>query len=174
METNRTQPTYIYKGEQYPEYLRQGNAAAHIFPTAEKFCKGFGYDVGGLDDCHFPGANIINKLYGGDAMSIDLADHDFNGFRGADYIFSSHCLEHLENYVKALKHWKEVLRPGGQLFLYLPHPDMKYWLPQNCEKHLHQFTPDMMRGVLTDLGFEDIFNSERDLYWSFAITGVKA
>jgi SAM-dependent methyltransferase len=75
--------------------------------------------------------------------------HDRNGNLDAmelphgpfDFLFSSHCLEHIHNPVAALEHWKTRLRPGGVLFLYLPHPDMTYWKPQNCRKHLHSWAP---------------------------------
>ena len=77
-----------------------------------------------------------------------------------DYIFSSHTLEHLLNYVEALRYWKEHLVVRGVLFLYLPHPTMEYWLPQNNPK------------LLKDLGFEIVLHSERDLYWSFSVIGV--
>ena len=88
-----------------------------------------------------------------------------------DYVFSSHCLEHLPNYVEALLHWKSRIRPGGTLFLYLPHPDMKYWRPENCRKHLHLFRPGDIADCLRSLGFVNVIHSERDLAWSFAVVG---
>lgn len=88
-----------------------------------------------------------------------------------DFIFSSHCLEHLTNPVAALEHWKSKLCAGGVLFLYLPHPDMTYWLPQWNRKHLHSWRPEDMETMLRDLGFVDVIRSERDLAWSFAVVG---
>ncbi len=90
-----------------------------------------------------------------------------------DYVFSSHGLEHLPNYVEAIEHWKTRIRAGGVLFLYLPHPDQVYWRPQNCRKHLHSFWPGQMAELLRDLGFVNVLHSERDLAWSFAVVGVK-
>ena len=86
-----------------------------------------------------------------------------------DYIFSSHTLEHLPLYVKALEHWKTRLKKNGVLFLYLPHPDMEYWNPQNNRKHYHLFDPLNLVKVLKDLGYSNIISSERDLYWSFSL-----
>lgn len=88
-----------------------------------------------------------------------------------DFIFSSHCLEHLDNPVAALEHWKTRLKPGGVLFLYLPSPQMEYWRPQHCRKHLHQWQPVDMAQLVSDLGFVDVIHSERDLFWSFAVVG---
>ena len=57
------------------------------------------------------------------------------------------------------------------MLLYLPHPDMEYWRPQNCRKHLHSWAPQEMATILNDLGFTDVMHSERDLAWSFAVVG---
>ena len=88
-----------------------------------------------------------------------------------DYVFSSHCLEHLVDPVGALLHWKTRIKPGGVLFLYLPHPSMTYWKPQHCRKHLHTWRPEDMAEIVRDLGFKDVIHSERDLAWSFAVVG---
>jgi SAM-dependent methyltransferase len=153
---------YEYKGALYPEYLKTGNACSFILPTALEFCKGNGLDVG-AGKWPLPGSIPIELKDGGNAM--DLPDGQF------DYIFSSHCLEHLENPIVALEHWKSRLCFGGTLFLYLPHPDMKYWLPQNCRKHLHSWRPADMAEIVRDLGFKDVIHSERDLAWGFAVVG---
>lgn len=156
---------YEYKGKLYPAYLKGWNGMGHIQMFAKYFCDGKGLDVGcGL----WPLPDAV-------PVEIERGDFDANNLPEGeyDYIFSSHCLEHVPNPVAALEHWKARLKPGGVLFLYLPHPDMKYWLPQNNRKHLHQWWPQDMEDVLRDLGFENIFRSERDLYWSFAIVGFK-
>ena len=57
-----------------------------------------------------------------------------------DYIFSSHCLEHLPDWVGALDYWNSKLKIGGILFLYLPHKSQKYWNPWNNRKHYHMFS----------------------------------
>lgn len=44
----------------------------------------------------------------------------------ADTVFSSHLLEHAEDYKAALAEWWRVLKPGGHLILYVPHAD---WYP---------------------------------------------
>ena len=153
---------FEYKGGKYPEYLKMGNAAAFIAPMAQFFCNGRGLDIG-AGKWPLRGAMPIDVDRGGNAMSLPANAYDF--------IFSSHCLEHLPDYVAAIDHWKTRLKPGGVLFLYLPHPDMEYWLPQNNRKHLHQFRPGDIARVLRDLGFINVIFSERDLAWSFAVVG---
>lgn len=163
---------FTYRGVQYPEYLKQGNAMQHIAATAAYFCKGKGIDVGG-GKWPLPAAELCvdsGKLNG----KVDLAGADYLPGDDWDYIFSSHCLEHLPNPVATIEYWKTKLRVGGVLFLYLPHPDMVYWRPQNCRKHLHSWYPEQMADLLRDLGFAKVIHSERDLAWSFSVVGFKA
>lgn len=153
---------YEYKGGKYPAYLKSGNAMQYVAAAALHFCRGRGLDVGS-GKWPLPGAIPIDMVHGGDAYKLPPDVYDF--------IFSSHCLEHLANPVAAVEHWKTRLRPGGVLFLYLPHPDMEYWLPQNNRKHLHMFRPDVVARMLRDLGFVNVLWSERDMAWSFAVVG---
>lgn len=153
---------FEYRGGLYPEYLKHGNACQFIVPTAQQFCKGHGLDIGG-GRWPLPGAEIVDARLGGDAMCLTP--------RVWDYIFSSHCLEHLLDPIAALEHWKSRIRPGGVLFLYLPHPDMVYWRPQHCRKHRHSWQPTQMAEILSDLGFINVIHGERDLAWSFAVVG---
>lgn len=155
---------YEYKGDLFPEYLKTGNACQFIIPTAQKFCIGNGLDVG-CGAWAFPGALGVDVKSGGDAMN--LPDWAF------DYVFSSHCLEHLEDPISALEHWVSRLVIGGVLFLYLPHPSMTYWLPQNCRKHRHSWMPQQMAQIVRDIGLVDVIHSERDLAWSFCVVGRK-
>ncbi len=155
---------FSYRGAMYPDYLKRGNAMQFIAPTAAKFCIGQGLDIG-AGKWPLPGAMPVELSNGGQALA--LPDGQW------DYIFSSHCLEHLANPVEALEHWKVRLRAGGVLFLYLPHPDMIYWRPENCRKHLHLFRPADVAEMLRTLDFQNVIHSERDLTWSFAVVGYK-
>lgn len=156
-------PLFAYRGELYPDYLKRGNAMQFIAPTAAMYCKGKGLDIG-AGKWPLPGAEPVELNEGRDGNGLQA---------GAvyDFIFSSHCLEHLVNPVAAIEHWKGRIRQGGVLFLYLPHPDMEYWQPQFCRKHLHTWTPAQMATLLSDLGFINVIHGERDLAWSFAAVG---
>lgn len=120
----------------------------------------------GCGDWPLPGAMPVELKSGQDAMTFDQ--------RELDYCFSSHALEHLTDPIGALLHWKDALKPGGVLFLYLPHPSMRYWNPTRNRKHLHIWMPEEMVKIVSDLGFVDVIHSERDLAWSFACVGFKA
>jgi SAM-dependent methyltransferase len=160
---------YTYKGKCYPEYLRNGNAVGNISEIALQFCKGKGLDVGGFSTWSLPGSIPIN-------ITDDILKYDaykLPDYSELDYIFSSHCLEHLSNPIKALEYWVDHIKSGGTLFLYLPHPEMEYWLPQNNKKHLHSWQPAEMAQILKDIGLQDVLHSERDMYWSYAAVGFK-
>ena len=157
---------FEYQGKLYPSYIRDGHAADFIIPAAYKFCIGKGLDIGGTKDCHYPGAQIINIDPPSIYHATNLPDEKY------DYIFSSHTLEHIENYLETLLYWRAHLREDGVLFLYLPHPDMAYWHPQNCKKHRHIFTPEQIGLALKGLEYKDILCSCRDLYWSFAVVAI--
>jgi tRNA A58 N-methylase Trm61 len=79
----------------------------------------------------------------------------------------------LENPVAALEHWISRLKPGGVLFLYLPHPDQRYWRPENCRKHLHSWFPGQIGDIMRALELKDVMVSGRDLAWSFSAVGWK-
>jgi SAM-dependent methyltransferase len=158
---------FSYKDKIYPSYIKNGNACSYIQEFAKQFCVGNGLDIGGTSEWSLPNTRSINidKDDGYHATNLPSEKYDF--------IFSSHTLEHTENYIDALLCWKDHLRSNGTLFLYLPHPDMEYWLPQNNRKHKHIFYPKDIIKTLKDIGFVNVINSERDLYWSFSVIGFK-
>ena len=152
--------TYIC--DEYPAYEAQGFAAQFAFPFAHQFCKGAGYDIGcNREEWAFPGAIPIDLNLGSNALQ--LPD------RMVDYIFSSHCLEHLPDWVAALDHWGSRLRCGGTLFLYLPHFDQTYWRPWNNRKHIHVLTAEVITAYLQDRGYKKIMSSGMDLNHSFVV-----
>ena len=156
---------FEYRGVEYPSYIRDGNAACFIAPVAAHFCNGTGYDVGsGKWPVQIEAVTIgVDILNGGNAMQLPG--------RVVDFVFSSHCLEHLDDPIAALKHWMSRIRNEGTLFLYLPHPDMEYWRPENNLKHRHIWYPERMEEIFLALGLRHVVRSERDGYWSFFIAG---
>lgn len=153
-----------FKNQIYPKFQSEGFAAQFAIPFANHFCKGIGYDIGcNRLEWSFPGSIPIDPLLCGyDAYNLPP--------QKVDYIFSSHCLEHLPHWVDALDYWITKLKSGGVLFLYLPHADQEYWRPWHNRKHIHSFEPSTIKNYLLDNEFIDsqnIFVSERDLNHSF-------
>lgn len=158
----------LFKNKTFPHFQSEGYAAQFAIPYAKHICKGYGYDVGCMKkEWAFPGSIPIDKDFDDSYHALNLPKKD------PDYIFSSHCLEHCDNWVDILDYWTERLKDGGVLFLYLPHYNQEYWRPWNNKKHKHIFTPQIIRDYLIDRGYVDIFYSDRDLNDSFMIIGQK-
>ena len=155
-----------YKGDKYPYFQSIGNASQFAIPYAKHFCKGFGYDIGCMKkEWSFPGSHPIDLSF------VDPWDANNLPDTVPDYIFSSHCLEHVDDWVETMLYWTKRLRIGGILFLYLPHYDQKYWRPWNNRKHKHAFYPEMITDFMHDNGYHNIFSSQRDLNHSFIVVG---
>ena len=157
-----------YKKNWYPEFQTKGFAAKYIFPFAEEVLKGKGLDIGcSKKEWAFPGSMPIDLIFDDEWHALSLP---YN----VDYIFSSHCLEHIEeNWVYVLDYWTDNLNKNGTLFLYLPHYDQEYWRPWNNRKHKHIFTSEIIKDYMLDKGYIKIFSSEKDLNDSFCIMGMK-
>jgi len=158
-----------FKDKEYPLFQALGFSARFAFPFALEVCKGSkGYDIGCMKrEWAFPGAIPIDTNFndGYDAYKLPK--------KNVDYIFSSHCLEHLIDWVKALDYWTTVLRPGGTLFLYLPDYSQEYWRPWNNRKHKHCLFPFMINDYMKDNNYKNICCSETDLNCSFIVFGEK-
>jgi hypothetical protein len=159
--------TFEYNGIEYPEYEKEGFASQFIIPFARKVCEGVGYDIGyGRKEWALPGSiPIENYVDGHNAFHLPEGQ--------VDYIFSSHCLEHIPDWVMCLDYWTSKLFIGGVLFLYLPDYSQEYWHPWNNLKHFHVFTPLILCEFMEDRGYVKIFSSERDLNDSFAVMGER-
>jgi SAM-dependent methyltransferase len=83
----------------------------------ENYCQGTGIDIGAGRDPLFPDIATLDQLTGGDAYKLDYPDAHF------DYVYSSHCLEHLTYAKQALREWHRALKTGGRLVLFLPDRD---------------------------------------------------
>lgn len=160
--------TIEYQGSIYPEFQAKGNASQFALPFAKHFCQGFGVDIGFCqDDWKYP-----------DAIGADINDtsndyHANNLPANLDYIYSSHCLEHLDDWVASLEYWVSSLKDSGVLFLYLPHPDQEYWKPWNNRKHKHLLYPKDVEDCLRSFGVSSVMRSERDLNHSYIVVARK-
>jgi len=161
--------TIEYRNKKYLHMQTTGFAARFVFPFAQEFCKGVGFDVGcNSQEWCFPNAIPIDTTIADEWEAMRLPDFM------VDFIFSSHCLEHLDNWVDALNYWTERIKSGGVLFLYLPHRSQEYWLPFNNRKHIHYFDEEIIVKYLEHSGFyKNIFASGVDLNSSFTIIAEK-
>jgi SAM-dependent methyltransferase len=134
----------------YPDYLFVGGASFAIRRTALKLCRGTGLDIGaGL--WPLPGAIAVD-LERGPGAGRALADFPA---QSQDFVFSSHCLEHISAWEAALREWVGKLKPGGRLFLYLPHPTCGIWRPGSPfvgDGHKWAPTPEVIKASVLQLG----------------------
>jgi predicted SAM-dependent methyltransferase len=157
-----------YKDEYYPHFQSIGNASQFAIPYAKHVCKGFGYDVGCMKkEWSFPGSYPIDINFDDPWEANNLPSEEPN------YIFSSHCLEHVDNWVDTMNYWYSRLNGAGTLFLYLPDYSQKYWRPWNNRKHKHIFTPEIIHDYMNDRNYKNIFVSGVDLNNSFMVIGEK-
>ena len=159
-----------YKDHIYPKFQSEGNAAQFAIPYAKHVCKGYGADVGcNRREWAFPGSIMIDPELCSAYDALNFPESAIN----LDYIFSSHCLEHLQNWVSVLDYWNSRLKPGGTLFLYLPDYSQVYWRPWNNRKHVNIFTPSILKDYLEDRQFINIFTSGVDLNNAFMVMAQK-
>jgi len=160
-------PTINYNKSKYPEFQTQGNAAQFAIPYAKHVCIGTGIDVGcNREEWAYPGALMVDPAIN----EYDALNFPYDNL---DYVFSSHCLEHLYDWVDVLDLWTSRLKSGGTLFLYLPDYSQVYWRPWNNRKHLNIFTPEIIADYMKDTGYTNVFKSGVDLNNAFMIMGQK-
>ena len=70
-----------------------------------------------------------------------------------DFVFSSHLLEHIQDYKAALAEWFRMVKQGGYLILYLPHKDFYPNVGvKGCNPdHKHDFLPADIISAMQDI-----------------------
>ena len=95
----------------------------------------------------------------------DADDLWFAKSQAYDAVFSSHTLEHMDDYKKTLKEWWRVIKPDGFLCLYLPHK--KFYPNIGTDganpDHKHDFLPEDIIEAMKEIGGWDLIeNQERN------------
>jgi SAM-dependent methyltransferase len=83
----------------------------------DKYLRGDGIDIGCGDDCL--------RVEQGSVRPWDVAVGDAQTMTGVpdgslDFVYSSHCLEHMRSVEISLAHWLRILKPGGFLYTVVP------------------------------------------------------
>jgi len=83
------------------------------------FVKGDTLDIGAGQDPVSPGAVVFDKPQGN-------AENIFEHFQLEffDSVFSSHCLEHINEPMLVIRDWFALVKPGGHLFIIVPDEDL--------------------------------------------------
>ena len=153
----------------------QGNEAGKIKHLIVPYTRGIGLDLGcgpskafphfiGVDSCkdtELFGVQMRPDLVVEDCTDINDTVEDGS----CDFVFSSHLLEHIQDYRRALKSWWKTLKMGGHLVLYLPHKKFypNIGLPGSNPDHKHDFAPSDILAAMTEAGssWECLIDEER-------------
>lgn len=79
---------------------------------------GQGIDIGCGPDPISPDAVPFDQEHGDANKITEYVKRQF------DFVFSSHCLEHMHDPRKAILEWWKLVRPGGVLFIIVPDEDL--------------------------------------------------
>jgi SAM-dependent methyltransferase len=99
--------------------------------------QGEGIDIGCGPDPVFPRVTPFD-LAQGDANEILRHVH-----RQFDFVYASHCLEHMRDARAAIAQWWELVKPGGVLFVIVPDEDLYeqgFWPSRFNRDHKWTFT----------------------------------
>lgn len=109
-----------------------------------KYCHGKGLDIGyrgSMQD-----ADPIHNAYG---IEFDTPGYDGKNLpflnESQDFVYNSHCLEHISDYKQVIKEWFRVIKTNGFLIITVPHQflyEKKLNLPSRYnEDHKRFYTP---------------------------------
>ena len=153
----------IYRGETYKSYHRRQREGFF-----GKYCQGQGLDIGYGGDLVAP--NCVGwDMQDGDAQYMQgVKDESF------DYVYSSHCLEHMADVRVALRNWFRLVKKGGYLIIAVPHRDLyekKKRLPSRWNSdHKHMF----LIGISESPDTLDIVEEIRESIIDYDIKYIKA
>jgi|GEM_PF-197063 len=123
------------------------------------FCDGKGLDVGCGDNKICPQAIGIDLTDPTADVKADAIQLPFEN-ESMDYVFSSHCLEDLQDTGAALAQWMRVLKTGGNLVLYLPHRNFypRVGKPGANPHHKHDLDPNTVLAALSQTSDYEILH----------------
>lgn len=153
----------------------QGNEETKIAVLVVPYAQGRGLDIGcGPRKCWWRMIGVDNLVdYGGQRPpSVDVVAEgdklDMFADKTMDFVFSSHFLEHVVDTKACLLEWWRVLKPGGNLILYLPHKNFYPNIGQDGANsdHKHDFLPDDIINIMKDVGSWELLENEERNKWT--------
>lgn len=145
----------------YSKRLASGHLATYL--------SGVGIDVGCGDDCLYTPYGSVTPWdkAQGDAQYLESIKDE-----SLDFVYSSHCLEHVRDVTTALKSWVRALKPGGYLYIVVP----DYQIYEKCcwpskfnSDHKHSFSLTLEAAKVNRMNHWH----ENDLRRLFEALGVK-
>jgi SAM-dependent methyltransferase len=113
---------------------------------ATRYFVGHGIDIGGKPDPLALYRELFPRIES--LRTWDLDDGDAQHMaslpdESVDFVFSSHCLEHLHDPREGFTNWFRILRPGGHVVVTIPDEDLYeqgVWPSTFNKDHKHTFT----------------------------------
>jgi ubiquinone/menaquinone biosynthesis C-methylase UbiE len=135
-----------------------------LYGDFDKYLHGKGLDIGGGPDPLVvkEGSVDVWDLSNGDGMLLDTIPNN-----KYDFVYSSHCLEHLKHIETALSNWVRIIKSKG--FIYITVPDYETYeknqwpsLYAGCPQfgHKHSFSINKKR---QEVNRKNHFNIKQDL-----------
>ena len=139
----------------------QGSESKKCCWEVAPYLRGRGIDLGAGYFKILPQAISVdngdhNQMFGMSCVAdlkMDATKLDLFANNSLDFVYSSHLLEHIEDYKAALKEWWRVVKSGGKLALYLPHKDYypNVGTPGANPTHVHDFLPKDIINAMIDI-----------------------
>jgi SAM-dependent methyltransferase len=140
----------------------------------DRYLKGHGIDIGcGPDPLKIPEGSVATweKHQGDGQLLAGVANAMY------DFVYSSHCLEHLRSVEISLENWVRVLKPGGYLYVVVPdfllYEKLK-WPPMFNQDHKHTFSIDLLRSKVGRDNHYHIGNNIEPLLQSLGVVLEKS
>lgn len=128
-----------------PAKTYRAKESSKFFDT---YMKGFGLDVG------YKGGDPLNLPIRNNSVGVDLGYPGYDGVNlpfkdcSQDFVYSSHCLEHVLKPFEVIRDWYRVTKVGGFIVIVVPHQylyEKKAVMPSRfAREHLRFFTPSKL------------------------------
>ena len=87
-------------------------------PLEHRVLQGAGIDIGCGPDPVFPGVRRFDRADGDANHITQYVSGQF------DFVYASHCLEHMHEPRQAVLEWWQLVKPGGHIFFTVPDEDL--------------------------------------------------
>lgn len=99
--------------------MNETSKSKAVWGDVEKqILRGSGIDIGCGPD---PVSETVRKFDMGDGDANKISEFVKEQF---DFVYASHCLEHMHFPAKAIAEWWKLVKPGGHLFFMVPDEDL--------------------------------------------------
>lgn len=117
----------------------------------------FGIDISekAIQNCK---NNGIQNAFVMDGQDIKLTER-------FDIIVASDCLEHLENDIKAIQNWNNLLKTGGKMYVFVPAFQSLWSYHDEVNRHFRRYTKKELETKLSSPEFTILKSS----YWNFTL-----